>query len=365
MAESIVSLAVERIADLLIHEAVFLHGVTQEVENLKAELIRMQCFFEDADRKTDKDKRLLHRVAEIRDLAYDAEDVIDSYILKVAHQGGFHGIIEKLTSIFTNPTRLRKIGKQIQAIQSRLENISKNLPVYSIPGEEQGFASSSASEMQRSLLRRSYSHDEEEDVVSLEVSTKDVLFQLMKEEDRRHAIVSIVGMGGIGKTTLARKVYNHSEVKRRFDCLAWAFISQQCQPREVLHDVLIKVLSPSRKERDQIDKMKENELVTRLFGVLNEKRYLVVLDDIWKSDDWNILKHAFPRGKNGSKILFTTRNKDVALHADSCNSPIELPLLTDDESWKLFSRKAFPDRSVLCLQFRRFGDARKRDSEKM
>ncbi|XVE99644.1 hypothetical protein REPUB_Repub03eG0217700 [Reevesia pubescens] len=352
MAESIVSLAVERIADLLIHEAVFLHGVTQEVENLKAELIRMQCFFEDADRKTDKDKRLRHRVAEIRDLAYDAEDVIDSYILKVAHQGGFHGIIEKLTSIFTNPTRLRKTVKQIQAIQSRLENISKNLPVYSILGEDQGFASSSASEMQRSLLRRSYSHDEEEDVVSLEVSTNDVLSQLMKEEDRLHAVASIVGMGGIGKTTLARKVYDRSEVKRHFDCLAWAFISQQCQPREVFHGVLIKVLSPSNEERDRIDKLKDDELMKRLYYFLNEKRYLVVLDDIWKIEDWNILKASFPKGKNGSKILFTTRNKDVALLADPCNSPIELPLLTDDESWELFSKKAFPgnktDQSYAC-----------------
>ncbi|XVE99630.1 hypothetical protein REPUB_Repub03eG0216300 [Reevesia pubescens] len=163
------------------------------------------------------------------------------------------------------------MGKQIQAIQSKLGNISKNLPVYSIPGEGQGFASCSASEMQRSLLRRSYSHVEEEDVVSLEVSTKDVLFQLMKEEDRLHAVVSIVGMGGI--------------------------------------------------ERDLFDKLKENELMKKLFDVLNEKRYLVVLEDIWRNP---------------------------------CNSPIELPLLTDDESWKLFSRKAFPgnkkDPSYACLK---------------
>ncbi|WRX11931.1 NB-ARC - like 10 [Theobroma cacao] len=111
--------------------------------------------------------------------------------------------------------------------------------------------------------------------------------------------------------------------------------------REVFHDVLIKLLSPSREEREQIDKLKENELVERLHDVLKEKQYLVVLDDIWRSEDWNSLKHAFPRGKKGNKILFTTRNKDVALHADPWNSPIELSLLTDDESWKLFQMKAF------------------------
>ncbi|MBA0665404.1 hypothetical protein Goklo_005262, partial [Gossypium klotzschianum] len=71
-------------------------------------------------------------------------------------------------------------------------------------------------------------------------------------------------------------------------------------------------------------------------------RYLVVLDDIWRSEDWDILKPALPRGRKGSKILFTTRNRNVALHADPCNTPVELSPLTDDESWILLSRRAFP-----------------------
>ncbi|OMP14350.1 NB-ARC domain-containing protein [Corchorus olitorius] len=62
--------------------------------------------------------------------------------------------------------------------------------------------------------------------------------------------------------------------------------------------------------------MTENELMRTLRDVLKDKRYLVVLDDIWSSDQWDILKHAFPPGKNGSKILFTTRIKDVPLLAD-------------------------------------------------
>ncbi|OMO76584.1 Disease resistance protein [Corchorus olitorius] len=308
MAEAIVSLAVERITDLLIHEAVFLTGVNNEVENLKTELKRMQCFLKDVDRKQEQDERLRNRVAEIRDLAYDAEHVIDSYILQVAHQGGFHGIVKRFTSIFNNPFRLRKIGKQRR-------------------------------------LRRSYSHVEDEDVVSLEGSTKDILDQLMKaeaDEDRLHVVVSIVGMGRIGKTTVAKKVYNHNDVKSYFDCCAWAFISQHCNTREVLIAVLIKALSPSEDERRRISKAENHELVEKVYDVLKEKRYLVVLDDIWRSEDWDSLKPAFPRGKNGSKILFTTRNKDVALHADPCSTPIELPFLTDDASWELFVKKAFP-----------------------
>ncbi|MBA0780853.1 hypothetical protein Gotri_004907 [Gossypium trilobum] len=104
----------------------------------------------------------------------------------------------------------------------------------------------------------------------------------------------------------------------------------------------MKVLSPSKDEKELIENMDEIELGRTLFDALKEKRYLVVLDDIWRSEDWDILKPAFPRGRKGSKILFTTRIKNVASRADPRSTPVELSLLTDDESWNLLCRKALP-----------------------
>lgn len=84
MAESVVSFAVERLGDLLIEEGKFLFGVSDQVKEMQDELRRMQCFLKDADARQDGDERVRNWVAEIRDLAYRTEDVLETYALEVA-----------------------------------------------------------------------------------------------------------------------------------------------------------------------------------------------------------------------------------------------------------------------------------------
>ncbi|PON60698.1 NB-ARC domain containing protein [Parasponia andersonii] len=176
--------------------------------------------------------------------------------------------------------------------------------------------------LQQNLRRSCPDDDADEEIIILEDSMEALKMQLTRMEDRLH-IVSVVGMGGLCKTTLAKKVYN--DVKQHFDCNAWVFVSQQYIASDILYEILLQIERET--ERERLKNLNEHALVDRLKHDLKEKKYLVVLDDIWEIRAWDSIKKAFPNKNQASKILFTTRNKEVALYADPLISPVELPFL--------------------------------------
>ncbi|KAF8406549.1 hypothetical protein HHK36_008637 [Tetracentron sinense] len=297
MAQAVVSFAIKRLGEFLIQEAVFLYGVRDEVEQLKIELKRMQCFLKDADAFAYRgDERVRNWVAEIKDAAYDSEDVLDTFIYKVASRkrGGFHGVLKRYTYILTEWIDVHQVGEKIKAIGKKIDSISTRMQtsgIRNIIGEGEGMTLSN--ERQR-LLRRSYAHFEEEDVVALEKDIKVLMAQLKKEERRL-----------------------------RRGCFTG-------------------ISTANEEEKNKIEKMKVEELVEKIHEVLQEKRYVVVLDDIWSNEVWDSLKPAFPNGKMGSKIMLITRNREVALHADPWSDPHEHRSLTNEESYELLWRKSFP-----------------------
>ncbi|CAA2973977.1 late blight resistance homolog R1A-10 [Olea europaea subsp. europaea] len=148
--------------------------------------------------------------------------------------------------------------------------------------------------------------------------------------------VSLVGMGGIGKSTLATKIYEDEYIVYHFHIRAWVTVSQEYNVGEILKNVLrsMKLLTKEMLEAS-IDQLSES-----MYKNLKGRRYVIVLDDVWDTKVLDDLKRLFPNDKNGSRIMLTTRLEQVANHGNS-SRPYHMRFLNWDESWNLFCGKVF------------------------
>ena len=355
MAESVVSGVAERLGNLLLQEANFLSGVSHQVEMLQNELKLMQSFLKVADTKQDESDLVRQLVAQIRDLAYDAEDIIATYALKVGSRG-----VKRCACILGEGITVHQVGSKIDVIKTRISNLKQSFQDYGIEKSTiQAGRLSSLNEMQREQ-RQTFSHPEH-DVVGFNDGLNKLVNFLLKEEGGKR-VASICGMGGLGKTTLAKMVYNDPKVKQYFNCCSWVYISQQCQRRPVLEEILTNLLSQSQKDeirksdevdiikklKDGIRKLDEVDIINKLYQVQFDQKCLVVLDDIWNEEVWNKLCEAFPKEATNSKILLTSRNQQVCQHVDPGGFHYQLQHLNDVESLELLEKIAISGREGTC-----------------
>ncbi|RWR84798.1 putative disease resistance protein [Cinnamomum micranthum f. kanehirae] len=176
------------------------------------------------------------------------------------------------------------------------------------------------------------------DIVGIEDDVK-IISTMLTGGDAGRCVVSIVGMGGLGKTTLANKVLN--DIKRHFQCYAWVSVSQEFTVSDLLYDLIKCVKTLSSDDIVKLKTMNEEELRWELFNCLEGKHYFIVIDDIWSTEAWDCIQASFPAENKGSRIMITTRNRDVAKYADPTSNPYELRLLKDEECWELLRKKAF------------------------
>ncbi|KAJ0046107.1 hypothetical protein Pint_03640 [Pistacia integerrima] len=170
-----------------------------------------------------------------------------------------------------------------------------------------------------------------------------ILEMVLKEGpgDANFHVIPIVGMGGIGKTTLAQLVYNDETLKELFKPKAWVCVSNDFDVLRISKAILESIdLSPC-------DLKDLNPVQVRLKQELAGKRFLLVLDDVWSKNYglWEALKSPFTAGAPGSKIIVKTRSVDVALTIE----PVQyysLQLLSNDDCWLVFVKHAFGSKDI-------------------
>ncbi|GKV46331.1 hypothetical protein SLEP1_g53316 [Rubroshorea leprosula] len=152
-----------------------------------------------------------------------------------------------------------------------------------------------------------------------------------------YCVLPIVGMGGIGKTTLARQVYGAAEQKN-FQRKAWVCVSDQFEVKSITKNILIELT----KGGCDLQNLTLNLLQEKLKEQLSNKKFLLVLDDVWNEDcnRWDNLKVPFKSGAPGSTIIVTTRNEHVAEIMGGKDSIYQLKVLEDDKCLSILAQEA-------------------------
>ena len=267
-------------------------------------------------------------LADLRNLAYDVEDVLDEFnydvkrrnlVSDAASTSKVRRFIPTCCTTNFSPIQVKrnaKMGQKIKDITRRLEEISGqkiDLGLEKLKLGIEGAKAASQSSIPPPLAHESVVCGRDED-------KKNILAMLITDDDEQRglsniiggsnnlSVVSIVAMGGMGKTTLAGLVYDDDDTSKHFSLKAWVCVSDQFDVETITRAVL-SYIAPGKKDL-QVFYQVQQELRTQLKG----KRFLLVLDDLWneKYDQWDSLRSPLLEGEPGSKILVTTRNMNVA-----------------------------------------------------
>ncbi|XWS57974.1 hypothetical protein CRYUN_Cryun09bG0219500 [Craigia yunnanensis] len=352
---STVDLLLGKIISILENEASLLSGVRDEINEIKLELNSMRSFLDDADKTAGLHSQAKNDwVANVRDIACEIEDVLNEFMYHMSRQQQWRG--NKYTSFFLKgihfphnlflrhktADKLQKINKKLINMQNRNNRYGVNRLVGKDDEKMKGMLRNYDSNWLRNESESSL-FLKDDDLVGIEKTQSKLLGWLTKGELQR-IVISVVGMGGSGKTTLVANTFNKEKIKQHFECCAWITVSQQYSVEDLLRSMIKEIYKKTNeKNLENLTTMSYRDLGEMLHNYLQTRRYLIVLDDVWSIELWQQIGRVLPNGRNGSRLMITTRMGDVAsFQFGSISHVLELKPLRDDEAWTLFCMKAFP-----------------------
>ncbi|KAM0832080.1 hypothetical protein ACQ4PT_065119 [Festuca glaucescens] len=297
VSEGAIGSLLGKLGDLLAGNYKLLKEAIDDIMSLKAELESMRAFLERmSEAEEEPDKQTKCWANEVRDLSYDIEDNVDEFMRPVECEsnskpsGFFKGFIHRTMNLLTTMNSQRKIAKEFRGLKRRVVEASERRTRYKI--DDAVFKPNNTPMLVQPEAAPSLSHtDGDIRLLALYEDTaglvgidglRDELIELMVGEEgvctQQMKVLSIMGFGGLGKTTLANQIYD--KLMCKFECGAFVSVSQKPNIRNNFRRMLSQVgcVAP---EGTNMDIWAEDELISALRESLTDKRYFIVIDDVW------------------------------------------------------------------------------------
>ncbi|XP_048442126.1 disease resistance protein RGA2-like isoform X3 [Pyrus x bretschneideri] len=316
-----------RLGSLAFQEIGLIWGVQDEFRKLRDTVAGFQAVLLDAEQKQ-ANNEVKHWLQSVEDAVYEADDLLDEFNAEAQRRQMVPGntkLLKKVRLFFSSSVFGLKMGHKIKDINKRLSEVANRRTFHlEVNREDTPFVK--RERVTHSFVRKENIIGRDEDKMAI----IELLLDPISSENV--STISIVGLGGLGKTALAQLIFNEEVIQSHFELKIWTCVSNVFEL-----DIVVKKILQS--EHNGIEQL-QNDLRKKVDG----KKYLLVLDDVWNEDrkKWLSLKNLLMGGGEGSRILITTRSKTVATISDTAK-PYTLKGLNEEQSWSLFKKMAYKD----------------------
>ncbi|XP_030940161.1 putative disease resistance protein RGA1 [Quercus lobata] len=348
MAETVLSVVAEEILGKLISLATeqisVAWGFKDELMRLRESVEMIQDVLADAERRQVSDRSVMRWLQRLKDVAYDADDVLDELAYEILRRKvEIRNQMKRKVCFFfsfSNPIAFRfKMANKVKSIHESLKRINDEAKPYDLA--KVGPVNANLEIIPKRETDSSVDHSE---VVGREDPASEIVKLLLNAASQQLSVIPIVGMAGLGKTTLAKLVYNHESVKKHFDKTIWVCVSNEFEDKKILEEILESLTDKPSPLKNK------NTILERLQKELKGQKYILVLDDVWNEDPekWETLKSSL-KGMNsnvGNSIIVTTRSDKVAEIMET-QTRHHLEKLSEDDCWFIIKKKLSLNENIL------------------